>query len=163
MENKVHLSIYLIMATIEQLYEAFAGVNLREDLQILILENGTAMAELVESQLIQGKLSTGNSIAPSYASGYYATKKEEMNALPGYGIPDAKVSGDLYAGIGVAIKSEDEYDIESDVEYANNPSILQYGEELLALSDDNQQVFCDDTLGPAIGKYITEKTGLQLI
>lgn len=151
------------MATIEQLYEAFGSVNLREDLQVLILENGSAMAELVESQLEGGKLSTGNSITPSYASGYYATKKNAMNSLPGYGVPDLKVTGDYYAGIGVAIKSEDEYDIESDVDYANNASIAQYGQETLALSDDNKQVFCDDTLGPAISKYITEKTGLQLI
>ena len=150
------------MATIEQLYEAFSQVKLREDLPELIRENGTAMAELVEDQLQGGKLSTGNPIQPAYANAYYAKKKASMNSLPGYGIPDLKVTGDYYAGIGVAIKSEDEYDIESDVDYANNASITQYGEELLALSDDNKQVFCDETLSPAIGKYIAEKTGLTL-
>lgn len=151
------------MATIEQLYEAFSNIKLREDLPEMIRENGTAMAELVETQLEGGKLSTGSPIAPAYAQGYYAQKKAAMNSLPGYGIPDLKLSGEYYAGIGVAIKSEDEYDIESDVEYANNPSIAQYGNDLLALSDENKQVYCDGTLGPAISKYIAEKTGLQML
>lgn len=150
------------MTTIEQLYEAFSNVRLREDLPELIRENGTVMAELVEGQLIQGKDATGESITPSYANKYYSKKKFSMNSLPGYGIPDLKVTGDYYKGIGVAIKSEDEYDIESDVPYALNPSISQYGDNLLALSDDNKQVFCDQTLAPAIANYILEKTGLVL-
>lgn len=149
------------MATIEQLYEAFSQVNLREELQVLILENGTAMAELVEGQLTQGKTAANVSIAPSYANQYYAKKKFSMNSLPGYGIPDLKLSGEFYAGIGVAIKSSDEYDIESDVDYAGKLN-QQYGDETLALSDENKQVYCDDTLGPAIANYILEKTGIVL-
>lgn len=149
------------MATIEQLYEAFSKVKLREDLPDIILENGTAMAELVEGQLQQGKTAASVSITPSYANQYYAKKKFTMNSLPGYGIPDLKLTGDYYQGIGVAIKSEDEYDIESDVDYAGKLN-EQYGDETLALSEESKQVYCDDTLGPAIANYILEKTGIML-
>src|ERR1700688_2324220 len=148
------------MTTISELYEAFGQINLREDLQILILENGTAIAELVESQLEQGKLGNDTKIAPTYANKYYSKKKYGMNPTPGYGVPDLKVTGEYYKGIGVAIRSADEYVIESDVPYALQPSITQYGDELLALSDENKQIYCNDTLGPAISDYILEKTGI---
>lgn len=151
------------MATIQEVYEAFAAVKLREDLPGIVQENGAALAELIKGQLIQGKLATGDTIAPSYASKYYAKKKFDLNSLAGYGNPDAKLSGNLYDAIEVTEKSVDEYNIDSTVEYAHNKSIEQYGPELLTPSEDSKQEFCDNALGPAISKYITEKTGLEML
>lgn len=147
------------MTTIAEAYEAFAQITLREDLPAMIIEGQTEMRELVSGQLVEGKLSTGNSIAPSYASSYYAKKKFALNPTPGYGVPDTKVDGRLHDGIIITAEN-DEYDIEWPVDW---PSITQYGPTALMLSEQSKETFCDATLGPMITKYIEEKTGLILI
>lgn len=147
------------MATIQQVYEDFAKINLREALPAMIVEGESEIKELVTGQLIEGKLSTGSPIAPSYASTYYSKKKFALNSAPGYGVPDLKVNGKYYEGITVTAES-DEYDIVSPVDW---PSVMQYGPEALMLSEQSKETFCDTTLGPAITKYIEEITGLVLI
>lgn len=148
------------MATIEQLYEAFGQVNLRQDLPELIEQTGNHLELLIIGQLEKGQMPDGGSIQPSYASNYYAKQKFSMNSLPGYGVPDIKKSGKYYAATKVTAKG-DEYDVESDTPYANADSITQYGDILLP-SDENKQIYCDDTLMPAIANYILEKTGIVL-
>lgn len=150
------------MSTIDALYQDCLKLDLKGEIPQLIVDNGAEAGHLVETQLAQGQLSTGASITPEYANTYYSRKKESMNSTPGYGVPDLKYSGDYYKSIGVALKSEQEYVIESDVPYANDPQITQYGEDLLKLSDDNLTIFAEKTLLPAIGKYIKEITGLEL-
>jgi|GEM_PF-1873151 hypothetical protein len=147
------------MATIQDLYEAFSQLHLRESLPIIITETGPQIVELVQEQLQQGNLATGEKISPQYVDDEYAKLKNEMNASPGYGIPDAKYTGALYDEMK-AEASGDTYDIESSVDYAKSKNILQYGPQLLAMSEDSKQTYCDETLGPAIQQYITEKTGL---
>lgn len=149
------------MATIEQVYQDFSQVRLREDLPDLIHETGPELVKLVLAQLADGKRPDGSSIDPSYAGKYYSQKKYGLNSAPGYGVPDLRVTGQLYDQTELVIKSETEYDIESFVDYAQQPSILQYGDVLLP-SEDSKQTYCDDSLGPAIGKYILDKTGLVL-
>lgn len=152
---------FISMSTIDDLYEAFSQVNLRDELPNLILATSYEIDALVISQLDKGQLSTGEKITPSYASSYYAKKKETLNQQPGYGVPDIHVTGKLYAGIGVAVKGA-EYDIESNVPYAQDDSIVQYGDNLLRLSDPNMTVYAENILFPAIANYITSKTGIDL-
>lgn len=147
------------MATIDDLYEAFSTVKLSDELPNLIQGTSYEIDAKVIEQLQQGLLSTGDKITPFYASPNYATKKFKLNSAPGFGIPDIKLTGALYAGIGVSA-TKDEFNIESTVDYAKNQSILQYGDNLLRLSEDNKQAYCDETLQPAIQDYITAKTGL---
>ena len=147
------------MATIKDLYEAFGAVRLREDLPEIIQGTSKEIEILVKSQLSNGELSTGEKISKPYASTYYANKKHNLNPSPGYGIPDVKLTGALYDGISVTVTT-DEYDIESSVDYSKADSITQYGPQLLAMSEESKQIYCDDTLLPAIQNYITERTGL---
>lgn len=149
------------MATIEDLYDAFSTVNLRQELPNLILVTSYEIDVAIQVQLYQGQLSTGEQITPKYVSNYYSNKKERLNGAPGYGVPDLKVSGAYYKGIGVAVK-EREYDIESNVPYAQSDSITQYGDNLLRLSEPNMVQYAENTLFPAIADYIRSKTGLEL-
>jgi hypothetical protein len=147
------------MGTIADLYEAFSQVKLREELPNLIQATSYEIDTLVISQLDKGELATGEKITPSYASNYYSKKKEQMNPTPGYGTPDIKYTGNLYKNIGVSV-TQDAYDIESSVPYADDQSITQYGDKLLALSEENKEVYCEETLLSKIQEYITGKTGL---
>lgn len=148
------------MATIQQVYEDFARINLRAELPVMIVEAKPEIVELITTeQLEKGLRGDGNKMAPSYASGYYSKKKFALNALPGYGIPDAKVDGQLWDGIIVTAEAE-EYNIDWPVDW---PSILQYGPLALTLSEQSKEILCDATIGPAITKYISEITGLVLI
>lgn len=147
--------------TIDDLYEAFSRVNLRQELPNLILATSYEIDVLVISQLDKGELSTGSKITPSYASNYYANKKAALNATPGIGTPDLRVTGRYYSGIGVAVKGA-EYDVESNVPYAQADSITQYGDNLLRLSDPNMTAYSENTLFPAIADYIRGLTGLEL-
>lgn len=148
------------MSTIDELYEDFAKLNLREKLPELVRATSFEIVALVIEQKQKGELSTGQKITPSYKDPAYAKKKYwQYNPLPGYGTPDGRLTGALDAALSVSFNG-DEYDIESKVEYADSPQIAQYGDNLLRLSDTNMQTYCDDTLAPAIQDYVTEITGL---
>jgi hypothetical protein len=149
-------------ATIEDLYEAFSQLRLRDELPELILATSYDIEVLVKAQLDMGELSTEQKIAPSYKSKYYAVKKVALNPTPGYGIPDVRVTGAYYKGIGVTVEGED-YSIESNVEYALSPQIAQYGPNLLRLSEGSKEAYCNEALSPAIEKYISNVTGLVFI
>lgn len=148
------------MATVNELCEAFLKLRLREELPEMIRETGTEIALKVEKQLAKGELSTQAKITPTYQSDFYAKAKARMNSAPGYSTPDLRHTGDYYRGIGVALLSSNEYAIESDVPYAHNASIEQYGDNLLRLSEQSKEEYIEETLLPKIQTYITEKTGL---
>lgn len=60
-------------------------------------------AELIDANLLQlysGRNATGG-ILGQYRSAGYAALKSRLNPLPGYGIWDLKLRGDLYAGFYV--------------------------------------------------------------
>ncbi|MDB5288526.1 MAG: hypothetical protein JWR05_3475 [Mucilaginibacter sp.] len=147
------------MSTIDELYEDFAALNLRAELPNMVLQTSYEITALIVGQKELGQLSTGEKVTPSYGSNYYSTKKEQLNPLAGYGTPDGRLTGAFDAGLGVTIKG-DEYNVESNVDYAQNESLTQYGPDFIRLSDENMTAYCEDTLAPVIHDYITEKTGL---
>jgi hypothetical protein len=58
---------------------------------------------LNRGQLHDGQDNTGSLQSPLYASEQYALGKEEMNPVPGLGVPDFFVSGDYYNSIQVKV------------------------------------------------------------
>ena len=57
------------------------------------------IVSLQKEQLLSGKDSTGEDIAPSYRSVAYADFKQGMNSRPEYRTPDLKLTGAFYSGI----------------------------------------------------------------
>lgn len=148
------------MGTIDELFEAVSKLRLRDELPEMIRETGGEIAKKVEAQMQKGQLSTGEKITPKYSNDYYAKIKASMNPMAGFGTPDGKLSGDYYRGMGVAIISDDEYAIESDVPYSHNPSLEQYGDNFTRLSEESKDEYCQETLLPKIQAYVTDITGL---
>lgn len=78
--------------TFDALRDNIARLNL-ELLAEEAAENTVAdFVELNKDQLMHGFRSDGNTLQP-YRSKEYADRKHAMNALPGYGIPDYKLTG----------------------------------------------------------------------
>jgi hypothetical protein len=148
------------MSTIDELYADFAQLNLREKLPELVLQTSTEITGFIIEQKAKGELSTGEKITPSYKDPAYAKAKYwKYNPLPGYGTPDGRLTGAFDAGLSVTIRG-DEYDVESNVPYAQDESLLQYGDNFIRLNDQNMTTYCEDTLAPVIQDYITAVTGL---
>lgn len=52
-------------------------------------------------QLKAGKTKTGASISPRYQSNSYAARKAAINPLPGFGVPDLRLTGEFQRLIDV--------------------------------------------------------------
>lgn len=120
-----------------ELRDKFAAISLEDEIEGAIIQTSYEIDALVANQLQAGIDGSGNKIAPTYASPYYAAKKNRMNAAPGIGVPDLFVTGAYYKGIGVTI-GDGTYNTESNVPYADAPSITQYGDKLLSMTEDSK-------------------------
>lgn len=81
------------MTTISDLYEAASKLRLREELPKMIKRNEYPMVLKVVEQHKRGENGKGSKITPSYRGKGYATFKQSLNPAPGYGTPDATLTG----------------------------------------------------------------------
>lgn len=123
-----------------QLRDKFAAISLEDEIEGAIIQTSYEIDALVAKQLQAGVDGTGRKIAPEYASKYYAAKKNKANSAPGLGVPDLFVTGAYYKGIGVTI-GDGTYNTESNVPYADAPSITQYGDKLLSMTEDSKMEY----------------------
>lgn len=149
------------MSTIEEVYEAFSSIRLRENLPRLIKNTEYPMVLKIIEQHKRGELSTNEKITPSYGSAIYTKFKNSLNPAPGYGTPDGTLTGAYNADLHVIVTA-DEYDIKSSVPYAMSPSLLQYGTNFNKLSEQSKIEYCNEALFPEIEKYIAEVTGYYI-
>lgn len=146
------------MATASELIERLQGLNLREILTESIEETAPQYVELNTQQLFKGLDGTGGSIHPLYRSAKYARMKNQMNALPGYGTPDLKLTGAFYQGYGVRVEG-DEVVKDSDVAYADD-LFEKYGNAIGELDEENHEAYIDNGLSPVFTDKVREQTGL---
>lgn len=145
------------MTFINDMLAGFKRVDLRAALPDIIVDKGPDAVQLVRNQLNVGTDGTGNKITPKYADavygGAYTKMKAQMNPLPGYGTPDGYLTGALYQGLKITA-DPNAYTTTSDVDYIDDPSLTQYGEQLLSMNDENKGIFAQESLKPAIIEYI---------
>ena len=113
-----------------------------------------------QKELFVGLDSTGNQIDPLYGSASYAKKKAAINSLPGYGVPDLKLSGDFYKGMHFVSVTADKAIIESSVPYAKYLE-KRYGEAIYGLND---KIRPDYIFGPyysVLKSKVTAVTGFK--
>lgn len=149
------------MPTINELYEAVGKLRIKEVLPAIIKKTEYPLVLKIIGQHQKGLLSTNQKITPSYASAYYSRFKSSLNPAPGYGIPDAHVTGAYDSELHVTVNG-DEYSIDSDVSYAQSASLTQYdvSNTFNLPSDQSKEEYWQESLVPEIREYIGEVTGL---
>lgn len=149
------------MATISEVYEAFKALQIREKLPQLIKKTEYQLVTKIIKQHQFGLLANNQKITPSYASAVYSKFKASLNASPGYGTPDATVTGNYNANLHVEIDGEN-YSIESDVDYAKSASLAQYdvSNNFNLPSEQSKEEYWDKALLAEIRRYINETIGL---
>lgn len=95
---------------------------------------------------------------PEYKGDFYQVFKNKLNPKPGIGNPDLFLTGEFYKGIGVVV-TPTEYTVNSTSE--NAPRLeIKYGSEIYGLTPQNQGIYCEETLQPAIIASLVQQIGL---
>ena len=82
--------------TILQLYENTRNISIEGIAYNIAVSSGDRIVEIQKDQMMSGKDSTGEGIAPSYYSDAYASMKQKMNQRPEFGTPDLRLTGAFY-------------------------------------------------------------------
>lgn len=146
------------MATATEMIERLQNLNLHDALVSSIEETAADYAVLNTGQMYEGLDGSGQKISPQYKSPQYAQEKHEMNPLPGYGYPDAHLTGAFYRGYGMRVEG-DELVKDSNVDYADK-LFEKYGNELGQLDPENHEKYIEGALAPVFYEKIREETGL---
>jgi hypothetical protein len=147
------------MTMIIDLFNAFSELKVREQIPVIIKEKEYQLVTKIIDQRTKGTDGTGQKITPSYATAYYSKFKNALNPAAGYGIADGKVTGAYNYELHLTIEGEN-YKIDSDVDYAQSASLLQYGNDFNLPNETSKQEFWDEELAPAILEYIHETIGI---
>ena len=147
------------MATIEDVFNNFSKLNIREQLPAIIEAKQYPLIVKVIGQHDKGIDGTGQKITPSYKGKAYSYYKAALNPAAGYGVPDVKVTGSYNAELKLTVKG-DQYEIDSDVSYAQSASLTQYGNELNLPDDESKEEYWQEEVAPSILEYINEVTGI---
>lgn len=128
------------MSTINQLRSRLTALNVKEVGYQSVEETKEVIAEIQREQMFQGLNAEGKKIG-RYRNNKYARAKNEMNPLPGLGIPDLKLTGAFYRGFETKVTPEtfstsstDEKNDELTAKYdpfgLNKESKVDYAEKL---------------------------------
>lgn len=149
------------MATVSDLIDTLKNFNLNATITACIEQTKDDYIELnTQQQLFKGLDATGNEMAPLYKSPYYAKKKNQMNPIPGLGVPDLKVTGSFYQKMNIEVES-DSFKISSDVDYAQYLEKNYEDEKIYGLTEENQEEYNQGPFFNALEQKITEETGLK--
>ena len=96
---------FFYMATVNQLRSKLTALNVKDVSFHSVEETKEVIAEVQKEQMFQGLNAKGKKIG-RYRSNKYARAKNEMNPLPGLGIPDLKLTGAFYAKVETEVTQE---------------------------------------------------------
>jgi hypothetical protein len=130
------------MGSLTKLITNLQNLNVIQVAADSLSEHTEQMADLNREQLMQGVDSSGGKIVPKYApfrmqtGEFYAEMKNKMNAAPGFGTPDLKLTGSFHKSIKYQVNktdvesiSQDPHNLES--KYSNGifENVLKIGSE----------------------------------
>ena len=96
---------FFYMATVNQLRSRLTALNVKDVSFRSVEETKEVITEIQRQQMFQGLNAEGKKIG-RYRSNKYARVKNEMNPLPGLGIPDLKLTGAFYAKMETDVTPE---------------------------------------------------------
>lgn len=140
------------MRTIANLLKAVQSQDLNDIALQSMADTAPAFVAVQKDQLLEGFDSTDHRLQ-SYKSPKYATKKNSMNPLPGYGNPDLKLTGDFYSSIRADIDNDGLLISASD---PKAPSLeKKYGNRIYTLSESFKPEYIVQLL-PAFVARVTD-------
>lgn len=146
------------MATIKSLSKKIQQLNTDAVIDTAFKQSTDELAVENKKQLFEGFDNTGEKIKRKYRSNKYARVKNQMNPLPGLGVPDLKVTGSFYNGIKVDYQSGVLTTEPSDSKGAD---LEEKYSGIFGLGGKFKNEFINKTLRPAINTQITAATGLK--
>lgn len=147
------------MGTINNLRRKFEALDI-DKVARKSMENTTEeMANIQAEQMMHGFNSFGNKIG-QYKLEPYAEKKNRMNPLPGFGVPDLKLTGAFYRGINVKISGEMVITDSSNIKSEGLQK--RYGPEIYGLDEQYKGEFLREALQPEFGSLMEQETGLKM-
>lgn len=83
--------------------------EMSKEIQRVLNANKMFLIELNTSQLAEGKDRHGDSMGTTipYKSAEYATFKNQLNPIPGLGVPDLRLTGDYWDSIQAVVKNRE--------------------------------------------------------
>lgn len=124
-----------------------------------IMSTDVELIDVNQENLQSGLNALGVKITPKYKSEAYALRKERMNAQPGFGTPDLKLTGSFYERIEFHINGRQV--VWEDTDSKAKDLLAKYG-AILGVSENNVlQKYRQQYLFPAIAREIKVKTGMR--
>jgi hypothetical protein len=143
--------------TILGLRNKIQNVNVDKVIQESMEEVAPLITDRQKGQMIEGTNKKGAKIG-RYRNAAYAQKKNQMNPIPGFGIPDLLLTGAFYKGIYTEIRGS-RVIIDSTDE--KTPKLArQYGEEIFGLDKSSKVELVREDLRPVFMREIKKATGL---
>lgn len=143
--------------TIDDLLETIGNLDIPFEVQEAIDETKQGIIDRQKDQLMHGQRADG-SIIGKYKNPAYAKMKNALNPLPGFGVMDWKLKGDLYSALFVDVREDGSYIVDS-ADPKAGPLEERLGDPM-GLQPKNQQQYIDEQLEPFFLERIHEATGL---
>jgi hypothetical protein len=146
------------MQTIKTLYQKLEALDTDQVIVNSLEQTKEEIANLNVEQMNKGFNSKGEKIG-AYRNELYAEEKHRMNPLPGFGVPDLRLTGAFYGGTTVKVSGQTLM-----IDSSDSKSIeLQekYGKEIFGLSGVYKREYLNESLGPVFRKSITSIIGLK--
>jgi hypothetical protein len=143
--------------TIKGLHDKIKSVNVGEVIESSMEDAAPLIADRQKDQMRDGVNQKGAKIG-RYRNPAYARKKNAMNPLPGFGVPDLLLTGAFYKGIYADVRGDK---LILDSTDGKTPKLAkQYGEEIFGLNRSTKAEFIREDLRPVFMKRIKKATGL---
>jgi hypothetical protein len=94
-----------------------------------------------------------------YQNEVYAEMKHSMNPLPGFGVPDLRLTGAFYRATSVTVSGQSVITNSSDSKSAELQA--KYGKEIFGLNGVYKREYLNESLGPVFRSSITSIIGLK--
>lgn len=144
------------MAYTDEIFEGLENLDIKAIAGEAIDETREKLMNLQRDQLLHGLRADGKLIG-KYRNNKYARVKNQMNPLAGLGNVDLKLTGAVHNELFVDVR-DNEYIIDSaDSKMAD---LVEKYDDPLGLTEDNEQIYIDETLEEAFILKVEKQTGL---
>lgn len=144
--------------TITSLYQKVQSLDTNQIITNSLEQTKEAIANLNVEQMHKGLNANGEPIG-AYRNEVYAEIKHRLNPLPGFGVPDLKLTGAFYQATSASISGDRIITDSGDSKSAKLQA--KYGKQIFGLSGVYKREYLNESLGPTFRKSITSVIGLK--